>query len=79
MSLLVSDAPLDFRIKSNLVADLLTLAGEPIENICTYVYTVLCSTFFKPGTPPVSTFILSAKCVSVCICVSVSTPEAIDN
>ena len=40
MSLLVSDAPLDFRIKSNLVADLLTLAGEPIENIRTYVYTV---------------------------------------
>lgn len=35
MLLLVSDAPLDFRIKSNLVADLLTLAGEPIKH--TYV------------------------------------------
>jgi len=27
-----SDAPLDFRIKSNLVADLLSLAGKPTEH-----------------------------------------------
>ena len=36
MSPLVSDAPLDFRIKSNLVADLLSLAGEPIEHTVLY-------------------------------------------
>ena len=47
LSFLVSDAPLDFRIKSNLVADLLSLAGKLNTHYIVICYILLCIYYMR--------------------------------